>query len=119
MQHSDLRRSLFVCVVVSLAACTSHTVTESKNSPSPYPVDWIKQQIAEFDKGAAASTNRVDGEIVFEGESLYLIHSPCCDLFDYLYTADGETFCAPSGGFTGRGDGKCPPGIEPVQRRTD
>lgn len=50
---------------------------------------------------------------------LYLIMSPCCDQFNYLYTAEGVRVCAPSGGLTGRGDGRCPPEIEPVGLPSD
>ena len=106
---------LGVFVVVMLAACTSHSSRDAPSSASPYAADWVKQQIAEFEAGVDAS--RVDGTVVFDGAPLYLIRSPCCDLFDYLYTSEGKTFCAPSGGFTGRGDGKCPPGLGAVSPR--
>ena len=82
-----------------------------------YAADWVRQQIAGFEAGD--ENNPVAGKVVFNGTSLYLLNSPCCDFVNYLYTADGKVFCAPSGGFTGRGDGKCPPGIGSVSRRVD
>ena len=115
MRRSTAQRS-FVVFVIALTACTSTAVRDSTPSgPSPYAADWVEHQIAGFEAGD--ENNPVDGKVVFGGTSLYLIHSPCCDRFDYLYTADGRVFCAPSGGFTGGGDRKCPPGIGPVQRR--
>lgn len=45
---------------------------------------------------------------VLEGRVYYLALAPCCDRHDYLYNAQGEYICAPSGGFSGSGDGKCP-----------
>lgn len=38
----------------------------------------------------------------------YLVSSPCCDQMNFLYDENCLRVCAPSGGFTGRGDGKCP-----------
>ena len=38
---------------------------------------------------------------------VYLLSSDCCDQFNYLFDKDCNLICAPSGGITGRGDGKC------------
>lgn len=43
-----------------------------------------------------------------DGRPVYLSMSPCCDQFNKLYDADGRFICAPSGGLTGQGDGRCP-----------
>jgi hypothetical protein len=116
--RNGTQRSLGVVVVAaSLAACAPHSTRDSTPSgPSPFVADWVRQQIAGFEAG---ENTRVDGKVLFNGTSLYLIHSPCCDLFNYLYTVEGKVFCAPSGGFAGGGDGRCPPGIGPVSRRVD
>jgi len=110
---------LLAFLAASLTACTSHSISDAPSGPSPYVAEWVRDQIAAFERGAAGNTNRVDGKVVFEGVPLYLIHSPCCDLYNYLYTAEGQVFCAPSGGFTGGGDRKCPLGLGPVQRRIE
>ena len=119
MRRSGARRWLPGLFTASLTACTSHSVSDAPSGPSPYVAEWVRDQIAAFEQAAVGTANRVDGKVVFEGVPLYLIRSPCCDLYNYLYTADGKTFCAPSGGFTGGGDRKCPPGIGPVQRRIE
>jgi len=113
-------RPFCLAFVALLAACTAQrSAHHLPDVPFPYSVDWIKQQIAEFEAGAVPDTNRIDGKVVFEGAPLYLIHSPCCDFYNYLYSRDGTALCAPSGGFAGRGDGQCPPGIGPAQRRVE
>ena len=33
--------------------------------------------------------------------------SPCCDQYNNLYDSDCNLICAPSGGYTGKGDQKC------------
>lgn len=46
-------------------------------------------------------------EYVYAGKKVYLITAHCCDQYNMLYDEDCTELCAPSGGFTGRGDGKC------------
>ena len=38
----------------------------------------------------------------------YYITSDCCDQFNYLYSENCDTICAPDGGFSGEGSGDCP-----------
>lgn len=45
---------------------------------------------------------------VLKGKIYYLALAPCCDQHDYLYNDQGEYICAPTGGLSGMGDGKCP-----------
>jgi hypothetical protein len=44
---------------------------------------------------------------LYEDKYVYLFSSNCCDQYNYLYDKDCNIICAPSGGFTGRGDGRC------------
>lgn len=44
----------------------------------------------------------------YAGKNVYTISSNCCDAFTTLVDENCNYICAPSGGFTGRGDGKCP-----------
>ncbi|MGK2861249.1 MAG: DUF6970 domain-containing protein [Chitinophagaceae bacterium] len=46
-------------------------------------------------------------EYIFKGKPVYLFTSNCCDQYDSLYDKDCNFICAPAGGFTGKGDGKC------------
>lgn len=43
-----------------------------------------------------------------KGNIYFYFNAACCDQFNYLYDANCDVVCAPSGGFTGKGDGKCP-----------
>ncbi len=47
-------------------------------------------------------------EYEFEGRTVYLFSSDCCDQYNMLYDKDCNPICAPSGGITGKGDMKCP-----------
>ncbi len=44
----------------------------------------------------------------YKGRTVYFRPQICCDMFSYLYDENGNIICAPDGGFTGRGDGRCP-----------
>lgn len=46
-------------------------------------------------------------EYLYNGKAVYLFSSPCCDFYNTLYGSDCNYICAPSGGFSGNGDGKC------------
>ncbi len=43
-----------------------------------------------------------------DGITYYYFTSGCCDRFNYLYDSNCNVVCAPDGGITGKGDGKCP-----------
>lgn len=42
-----------------------------------------------------------------DGNRLFAISADCCDRFTTVVDENCHYLCAPSGGFTGRGDGKC------------
>lgn len=46
-------------------------------------------------------------EYEYNGQKVYLFSSNCCDQYNVLYDKNCNMICAPSGGFAGRGDGKC------------
>lgn len=43
----------------------------------------------------------------YRDQTIFLFSSNCCDQFNSLYDESCHVICAPSGGFTGRGDGRC------------
>lgn len=46
-------------------------------------------------------------EYIYNGKAVYLFTAPCCDQFNVLYNDSCKKICSPSGGITGKGDGKC------------
>ncbi len=46
-------------------------------------------------------------EYKYNGKTVYLFSSNCCDQYDVLLDAECNYICAPSGGITGKGDRKC------------
>ena len=45
---------------------------------------------------------------LYEGKTVYYIPGRCCDFPSQLLDTDCNEICAPDGGFSGGGDGKCP-----------
>lgn len=52
--------------------------------------------------------SRTAERYVFGGQVYYGFIAPCCDQFNPMFDARGKYICAPSGGYTGRGDERCP-----------
>ncbi|HEX8460319.1 MAG TPA: hypothetical protein VF623_02770 [Segetibacter sp.] len=46
-------------------------------------------------------------EYEYNGKRMFAMSAPCCDFFNTVFDENCNYICAPSGGFTGRGDGKC------------
>jgi hypothetical protein len=44
----------------------------------------------------------------YNGQLVYLTKPDCCDQYEQLYSSACSLLCAPGGGFSGKGDGKCP-----------
>jgi hypothetical protein len=68
---------------------------------------WVIQLIAQTENAPVENPPKVITQHNYNGAVVYEVSSPCCDQYNYLYDASGKTICAPSGGFTGRGDGRC------------
>lgn len=103
MSRSAKHFATIGCIVM-LLGCSSSNV----RYVSPYSTKWVKQQIRAYEMPTNEGVSQVTRKVIYAGNSAYLIPSPCCDKFDYFYDSRGVILCAPSGGFTGRGDGSCP-----------
>ena len=101
-------------VVVFLAGCSSG---DAVRYVGPYSAKWVRQQIRAYEMPESDAVSKVTREVLYDGKPSYLIPSPCCDKFDYLYDSKGAILCAPSGGFAGRGDGSCQEALGNVSPR--
>lgn len=68
----------------------------------------MREHIRAFDAGRLAGLPAMERLTHADGRRFYRVQSPCCDHFHPLYDSTGRYVCAPSGGFTGHGDGRCP-----------
>ena len=69
---------------------------------------WINQLITSFENQPVGNPPQSIWRYEYKGEQVYYIPAQCCDQFSQLYDARGILLCAPDGGFTGKGDGRCP-----------
>jgi hypothetical protein len=44
----------------------------------------------------------------YKGDTVYFVPQRCCDIASVVYRSDGTVMCQADGGFTGKGDGRCP-----------
>jgi hypothetical protein len=67
----------------------------------------LKQKIEAFSRADAYNPPIKVDEYQYRGKRVFLFTADCCDQFDMLYDDSCQVLCASSGGFTGKGDGKC------------
>src|SRR4030042_5443034 len=90
---------LFVVITILLVACSQAT-----QSPNP---TWVDQLIKQFESDPVGNPPQSIWRYEYNGQEVYYIPAQCCDMYSTLYDAGGNVLCAPDGGFTGKGDGKC------------
>ena len=73
---------------VAIPACIQLKIDSIKNEPKWNP---------------PAEVN----EYTYNGKTVYLFSSNCCDQYNILVDENCHYLCAPSGGITGSGDRKC------------
>lgn len=77
------------------------------STTSEYPA-WIKNIIAEVESYPASNPRISLTQYQYRNQIVYYLPvTHCCDFTSSLYNESGEFICAPDGGFTGGGDGKC------------
>lgn len=67
----------------------------------------VLDKIIIFQEEAKANPPRTVYQYQYNGRIVYYITAPCCDIYPQLFDENCNLLCAPDGGFTGRGDGKC------------
>lgn len=97
-----MKKGLFVCLVLSslLVSCEKDPVNKLPSC--------ISQRIQQIKSQPVWNPPATINEYEYNGQTVYLISAPCCDQYNTLVDQNCNTICAPSGGITGKGDGKCP-----------
>lgn len=90
-------------LLVTAKECTKARHTkQTANLPS-----CVQQKIDSIKKQPKWNPPAEVNEYTYQGKTVYLFSAPCCDQYTTLYDIDCNYLCAPGGGFTGKGDGKC------------
>lgn len=99
-----------------VACCATPAFTAATGElPGPQS-RTAQEQIAAYESAPPDKRPSDITRVLYNGKPAYVISSPCCDQFNYMYDADGQRICAPSGGFTGQGDGRCT-GVISIEHR--
>ena len=88
----------------------------SKNDiPNGVP-DCIAQRIKQLEAASVANPPARVVQYTYNGQTVYYIPPKCCDIPSILLDENCNSICAPDGGLTGGGDGKC---TDFFQKRTN
>lgn len=82
-----------------LAGCSSGTQSENPK--------WVDRMIHQFESEPVGNPPQSIWRYEYQGQIVYYVPPQCCDQFSSLYDAGGDVICAPDGGLTGSGDGRC------------
>lgn len=100
-----LRPSYGVLVASALsAACLLST---GPHLPRDTPT-WLRHLIQDLASQPVANPPASVTAFTYRNQTVYFLPSRCCDIPSVLYDANGVVLCAPDGGITGQGDGRCP-----------
>jgi len=108
MMRSIAMLSWYAMLVAPVAGCSSNCAfREHSDDPIPPPKRAVQACIAAFEATSPDKRTSDIRKVLYDGKPAYLVISPCCDRYDYLYDAQGLRMCAPWGGISGKGDRKC------------
>jgi hypothetical protein len=92
-------------------------ISKPKPTPTPKPTpippsdqypSWINEVIAKEESEPVANPPASLSGCMYKNQTVYYLPPRCCDISSVLFNENGEVICAPDGGFTGGGDGRCP-----------
>ncbi|MEO6277899.1 DUF6970 domain-containing protein [Roseateles sp.] len=104
-------------VLAAVAACSAFEFGEPAPLSTAQPNAAVRERIRAFEADARPPVLDVTSFVGPDDRPVYLFTPLCCDQFNPLYDAEGRFICAPSGGFGGAGDGKCPAWAHGVARK--
>jgi uncharacterized protein DUF6970 len=73
--------------------------------------DWppfVDQLVAQFEENPKKNPPGSIWRYNYNGRVVFYVPPSCCDVPGELYDGYGNLICAPDGGITGDGNGKCP-----------
>lgn len=97
----NLYSSLFSLISITFFLQACSTINTPENP------DWINNLINKFEAEPLGNPPQSIWQYEYKSMIVYYIPPQCCDQFSVLYDKDGNIICAPDGGFTGTGDGRC------------
>jgi Tol biopolymer transport system component len=94
----------FVILIILMAGCFP--------SIQPENPSWLDELIKKYQSEPVGNPPQSVWRYDYNGQMVYYIPPQCCDQYSALLDENGKFICAPDGGFTGKGDSRCPDFIE-------
>ena len=101
------------CTALILVLIVMNSLVACKDEPVPTAISQLISEYKEDPKDAPYEVWRY----MYAGTTVYYMPPRCCDIPSKLYDENGKLLCKPDGGFTGRGNGKCPDFISEGEKR--
>ena len=81
--------------------------------------EWLRIRLADYDAQPGPAAPQAVYALRYGAGLAYYVQAGCCDQLDPLIDARGVILCHPTGGFTGRGDGRCPQALPATSERRE
>ena len=98
------------CLAAAVAAASVHGGESPAGAADEVP-RWVRVLITQIQAQPVANPPSLIVQYEVDGRTFYYVPPRCCDIPSVLYDSNGKVLCSPDGGLTGRGDGRCPPGL--------
>jgi hypothetical protein len=95
-------RYFLLLAILLLIINNCSTITSTNDNP-----EWVNNLINEFENQSVGNPPQSIWQYDYLGQRVYYVPPQCCDQFSTLYDKNGNVLCAPDGGISGTGDGKC------------
>lgn len=92
---------------IGFLACHRKMPTETSAAGVNGVTACIQQKIDSIKQVPVWNPPAEINEYNYAGRKVFLISADCCDFYSIAVDSNCNYICAPSGGFTGKGDRKC------------
>jgi hypothetical protein len=106
MKLSLLHFSDWILTILVALLLISGCATSQSTDDALYPA-WVDDLIAQLESEPVRNPPASITRFNYLGQQVYYVPPFCCDQFSVLYDSTGAVLCAPDGGITGSGDGRC------------
>lgn len=104
MTRMTMKQYRFLLLLLILVGCH-----RERDEPTPSTLPACVQQLIQQNGKRSSGEEFIElYHYTYQKRSVYFGFSACCDRYNVLFDQTCQTLCAPSGGFTGGGDGMCP-----------
>ncbi|MBR0570067.1 hypothetical protein KB205_05540 [Microvirga sp. STS03] len=103
--YTTLTRILTIALFCLAVSCKPTDTPETTTNPQ---APWLTNLIQQLEQEAPANPPAKIYRYTYNNLEVYYLTGRCCDIPSKLFDKDGNQLCAPDGGITGKGDGRCP-----------